>query len=151
MKGRFNGGNPPDFVLDTGAEMTVMAAAPPNATACSPPGTRFSAGVGELGLRGLQLGRIDSLDRQVKISNVPALIKAPALGGIPMREAESFSPMALGMSMASTTRRSSSRSARQLRAAGEIEMPLTPIGWRWCAAPSTAARPPPSSSTPAAR
>ena len=35
----------------------------------------------------------------LKIENVPVLIKAPALRGIPKRETESFSPLALGMSM----------------------------------------------------
>ena len=35
----------------------------------------------------------------LKLSNVPALIKAPALRGIPKRETESFSPLALGLSM----------------------------------------------------
>ena len=60
----------------------------------------LSAGVGEVGLRGLQLGRIDTLEiGTLKLSNVPTLIKAPALRGIPKRETESFSPLALGLSM----------------------------------------------------
>ncbi len=35
----------------------------------------------------------------LKLKNVPVLIKAPALRGIPKRETESFSPLALGLSM----------------------------------------------------
>ena len=54
----------------------------------------LSAGVGEVGLRGLQLGRLDTLEiGTLKLSNVPVLIKAPALRGIPKRETESFSPL----------------------------------------------------------
>ena len=60
----------------------------------------LSAGVGEVGLRGLQLGRLDTLEiGTLKLSNVPTLIKAPALRGIPKRETESFSPLGLGLSM----------------------------------------------------
>jgi len=60
----------------------------------------LSAGVGEVGLRGLQLGRLDSFEiGTLKLENVPVLIKAPALRGIPKRETESFSPLALGLSM----------------------------------------------------
>ena len=60
----------------------------------------LSAGVGEVGLRGLQLGRLDAFEiGTLKLQNVPVLIKAPALRGIPKRETESFSPLALGLSM----------------------------------------------------
>ena len=60
-----------------------------------------SAGVGDVGFRGLQIGRIDMLQvGQMKVRNVPALIKNPPLGGLPGgREPESFSPLALGLSM----------------------------------------------------
>jgi hypothetical protein len=60
----------------------------------------LSAGVGEIGLRGLQLARIKSLDLgTLHVRNVPVLIKTPALRGVPKRETESFSPLALGLSM----------------------------------------------------
>jgi hypothetical protein len=60
----------------------------------------LSAGVGEVGLRGLQLGRIDELEiGTLKLHNVPTLIKAPPLRGVPKKETESFSPMAFGLSM----------------------------------------------------
>jgi len=60
----------------------------------------LSAGVGEVGLRGLQLGRMDSFEiGTLRLTHVPVLIKAPALRGIPKRETESFSPLALGLSM----------------------------------------------------
>ena len=68
--------------------------------ACGPITYTLSAGVGEVGLRGLQLGRLDSFEiGTLKLTNVPVMIKAPALRGLPKRETESFSPLALGMSM----------------------------------------------------
>ena len=60
----------------------------------------LSAGVGEVGLRGLQLAQVKSLDfGTIQFRNLPVLIKNPALRGIPKREGESFSPLSLGMSM----------------------------------------------------
>ena len=59
-----------------------------------------SAGVGEIGFRGLQIGRIDSIEiAGLKIKNIPCLIKNPPLGELPTREPDSFSPLALGLSM----------------------------------------------------
>ena len=56
--------------------------------------------MGEVGLRGLQLARLDTFEvGTLKVKDVPVLIKNPALKGIPKREMESFSPMALGLSM----------------------------------------------------
>jgi hypothetical protein len=53
-----------------------------------------------VGLRGLQLAQIKSLDfGTLQVRNLPVLIKNPALRGIPKREGESFSPLSLGMSM----------------------------------------------------
>jgi predicted aspartyl protease len=100
VQGRVNGGPPQDFVLDTGSEETVLANETARRAGVRPITYTLSAGVGEVGLRGLQLGRIDTLEiGTLKISNVPALIKAPPLRGIPKRETESFSPLGLGLSM----------------------------------------------------
>ena len=53
-----------------------------------------------MGLRGLQLARINSLELgTLKLRNVPCLIKDPPLRDIPTREMESLSPLALGFSM----------------------------------------------------
>jgi hypothetical protein len=60
----------------------------------------LSAGVGDIGLRGLQLARIDTLEiGTLKLRNVPCLVKSPPLRDIPSRETESLSPLALGFSM----------------------------------------------------
>jgi len=73
---------------------------PPSAATSARIVYTLSAGVGEVGLRGLQLSRIDRLDiGDLQVRNLPVLIKNPALRGIPKREGESFSPLSFGMSM----------------------------------------------------
>ena len=100
VKAKVNGGRPQDFVLDTGSELTTISRQTASSGAVRPITYTLSAGVGEVGLRGLQLGRLDTFEvGTMKLSNVPALIKAPALRGIPKRETESFSPLGLGLSM----------------------------------------------------
>jgi tetratricopeptide (TPR) repeat protein/predicted aspartyl protease len=100
VKVRVNGGRPQDFVLDTGSEQTTISRQTASSANVRPITYTLSAGVGEVGLRGLQLGRIDELEiGTLKLLNVPTLIKAPPLRGVPKKETESFSPMALGMSM----------------------------------------------------
>jgi Flp pilus assembly protein TadD/predicted aspartyl protease len=99
VKGKVNGGGQ-DFVLDTGAERTVISRDVARRRGVAPITYMQSAGVGDVGLRGLQVGRIDSLEiGDLKLRNVPCLIKNPPLGDIPGREPESFSPLALGLSM----------------------------------------------------
>jgi predicted aspartyl protease len=101
VQGRVNGGRLQDFVLDTGSEETVISRQTASRAGVAPITYTLSAGVGEVGLRGLQLGRLDSLEiGTLKIRNLPVLIKNPPLRGLPKREGESFSPLALGMSMA---------------------------------------------------
>ncbi len=100
VKARVNGGRAQDFVLDTGSELTTISRQTASSAVVRPITYTLSAGVGEVGLRGLQLGRLDTLEiGTLKLSNVPTLIKAPALRGIPKRETESFSPLGLGLSM----------------------------------------------------
>ncbi len=97
---KVNGGSPSDFVLDTGAEQTVVSRDIARKRGIVPITYIQSAGVGDVGLRGLQVGRIDLLEvGDLKVRNVPCLIKNPPLGDLPSREPESFSPLALGLSM----------------------------------------------------
>jgi len=100
VQGKVNGGRAQDFVLDTGSEETVLSRQTAQRAGVQPITYTLSAGVGEVGLRGLQLGRLDSLEiGTLRIRNLPVLIKNPALRGMPKREGESFSPLSLGMSM----------------------------------------------------
>jgi predicted aspartyl protease len=100
VKGRINGGRWTDFVLDTGSEQTTISRQVAQSANVVPITYTLSAGVGEVGLRGLQLARADTFEvGTMKVRDVPVLIKNPALKGIPRREMESFSPMAFGLSM----------------------------------------------------
>ena len=100
IRARLNDAGPQDFIVDTGSENTVVSRQTAQRLGITPITYTLSAGVGEVGLRGLQLARIDSFDvGTLKLRNVPCLIKNPPLRDIPVRESESFSPLALGFSM----------------------------------------------------
>ena len=100
VQARVNGGRLQDFVLDTGSEETVLSRETAQRERVRPITYTLSAGVGEVGLRGLQLARVRELDfGTLQVRNLPVLIKNPALKGIPKREGESFSPLSLGLSM----------------------------------------------------
>ena len=100
LRVKVNGASATDFVLDTGAEQTVVSRDIARKRGIVPITYMQSAGVGDIGFRGLQIGRIDTLEiGDLKVRNVPCLIKNPPLGGLPSREPESFSPLALGLSM----------------------------------------------------
>jgi len=100
VRGRVNGNQLVSFVMDTGAEQTVLSQPVAQRLGVRPVSTAITAGVGEIGLRGLQAGRLDSLEfGSLGIANLPVLIKSPPLGGLPTPEAEAFSPLAVGLSM----------------------------------------------------
>ena len=100
VRGKVNGGGDVDFILDTGAEQTVISRDVARRRGVVPITYMQSAGIGDVGFRGLQVGRLDTLEiGDLKVRHVPCLIKNPPLGGLPGREPESFSPLALGLSM----------------------------------------------------
>jgi tetratricopeptide (TPR) repeat protein len=102
VRARVNGAREQDFVVDTGSEQTVITRPTAQRLGVLPITQALSAGVGDVGLRGLQLARIDSLEiGDLKLRNIPCLIKNPplALRDLPTRETESLSPLALGYSM----------------------------------------------------
>ena len=87
VQARVNGGRQQDFILDTGSEETVISRDTAQRANISAITYTLSAGVGEVGLRGLQLSRIDRLDiGDLQVRNLPVLIKNPALRGLPKRE-----------------------------------------------------------------
>jgi tetratricopeptide (TPR) repeat protein len=89
-----------EFVLDTGAEQTVISRDVARLRGIGPIAYVQSAGVGEVGTRGLQIGRIDTLEvGTLRIRNVPCLIRTPVMRGFPQREPDALSPIALGLSM----------------------------------------------------
>jgi predicted aspartyl protease len=100
VRAKVNGSGAQDFVVDTGAESTVLTRPTVQRLGIAPVTYTLSAGVGDVGLRGLQLARIDSLEiGTLKVRNIPCLVKSPPLRDIPSRETESLSPLALGFSM----------------------------------------------------
>jgi Flp pilus assembly protein TadD/predicted aspartyl protease len=100
VKAKVNRGPAMDFVLDTGSEQTVVSRETAARMGIRPIVNILSAGVGDLGVRELELTRLDELEiGSLKVLNVPSIIKNPPLHGLPTREMESFSPLALGMSV----------------------------------------------------
>jgi tetratricopeptide (TPR) repeat protein len=100
VRAKVNDAAAQDFVIDTGSENTVITRQTAQRLGVTPVTYTLSAGVGRVGLRGLQLARIDSLEiGSLKLRNVPCLIKNPPLRDIPVKETEALSPLALGYSM----------------------------------------------------
>ena len=123
---RVNGRERLDFMVDTGAEQTVISESTARRLGIGAVSRTISAGVGEIGLRGLQTGVIDSLQiGSLVVRNVPCLIKSPALEGMPVGESESFSPLALGLSTVIDYKRHELTLARALdEQPGDSLMPL---------------------------
>ena len=126
VRAKVNGGREIDFVVDTGAEQTVLSQEVARRQRVQPVVYTLSAGVGEVGFRGLQLARIDTLQiGSLVIENVPSLIKNPPLGGMPRRETESFSPLAAGLSIRIDYDRQRLTLGRHLDASqADVELPL---------------------------
>jgi predicted aspartyl protease len=100
VRGRINDRRTEDFVLDTGAEETVLSNRVARLAGVRPITRTLTAGVGAIGLQGLELARIDSLTLgSLEVRNVPTLIKQSGLRDVPGGELNSFSPLALGMSL----------------------------------------------------
>ena len=100
VRAKVNDGSFQDFVVDTGAENTIITAPTARRLGVLPVTYTVSAGVGNVGLRGLQLARIDTLELgPLTLRNVPVMIKDPPLRNLPVSESESLSPLALGFSM----------------------------------------------------
>ena len=102
VRARINGSEPIEVVVDTGAEQMVLSQETAEAVGVRPLSQTLSAGVGEVGLRGLESGRVDSVQiGSFEVRNVPAVIKNPPLGleGMPSRRVpDGISPLALGLS-----------------------------------------------------
>ena len=100
VRGNVNGRGPIDLVVDTGAEQMVLSKPTAQDLGVRPITNTLSAGVGEVGFRGLELGKVDELEvGTLKVRNLPTIIKNPPLTGLPSRRVpDSISPLALGLS-----------------------------------------------------
>jgi predicted aspartyl protease len=126
VRAKVNDGSMQDFVVDTGAENTVLSRRTALKMGVTPVTYTLSAGVGDVGIRGLQLARINTLELgSLKLRNVPCLIKDPPLRDLPVKEAESLSPLALGFSMIIDYKTHLITFGRQLpKEDADIELPL---------------------------
>jgi Flp pilus assembly protein TadD/predicted aspartyl protease len=126
VQARVNGSEWMDFVVDTGSERTVISERTARRVGVTPMIVTLSAGVGEIGLRGLQVGTLDSLEiGSLRIKNLPCLIKNPPLIDMPTREGESLSPPALGLSMRiDYQKRQLTIGSHLPAAAADFELPL---------------------------
>ena len=128
VRGRVNGGGEIDLVVDTGAEQMVLSQQTAQRVGVRPITNTLSAGVGRVGMRGLELGRADSVEiGTLVVENVPALIKNPPLTGLPATRSEnSFSPLALGMSTVVDYQNHRLVLARELPPAppADVELPM---------------------------
>ena len=127
VRASVNGGDPIDMVVDSGAEQMVMT--PPTArdAGIESISTTISAGVGDVGFRYLELGRVDSLRiGTFEVHNLPVIIKNPPLTGLPeQRVRNSISPIALGLSARIDYRNSRLILAKSLPSEpADIELPM---------------------------
>jgi Flp pilus assembly protein TadD len=87
VKGRINGGRTIDFALDTGAEHTALSERTARRHRIQTTNETLTAGVGEVGLRGLRVGKLDSLEiGSLKVYNLPCMIKTPVIRDLPVDE-----------------------------------------------------------------
>jgi Flp pilus assembly protein TadD/predicted aspartyl protease len=126
VRARVNDSAPRDFVVDTGAENTMLSGPTARRLGITPVAYTLTAGVGGLGLRGLQLARIDSLEiGDLKLRNVAATIRDPPLRDLPVNETDSISPLAFGFSMIVDYGTGTLTMARRLPDdPGDFELPL---------------------------
>jgi tetratricopeptide (TPR) repeat protein len=127
VSGRVNGTSV-DMVVDTGVEHAVISPAIAERAGVKAVATLDTAGVGDFGfgIRGMQIARLDRLEvGTLRVNNVTCLIASPSLPEMPSPETETFSPLALGLSMTIDYRRGVLTMARQLpEHAYEITLPL---------------------------
>ena len=100
VKGKINGGRAVDFALDTGAEHTALSERTARRFQIQTTLETLTAGVGEVGLRGLRIGKLRSLEiGSMTVFNLPCMIKSPSMRDLPTDQMDGFSPLALGLSM----------------------------------------------------
>jgi predicted aspartyl protease/Flp pilus assembly protein TadD len=100
VKAKINGGRAVDFAVDTGAEHTALSEATARRFKIPTTSETLTAGVGQVGMRGLKIGKLRSLEiGSLTVSNLPCLIKTPSMRGLPVDQTDGFSPLAVGLSV----------------------------------------------------
>ena len=127
VRGKVNGSDPLDLVIDTGAEQMVLSQETADGMGVPAITTTISAGVGDVGVRGLDLGRVDTLEiGSLHVRNVSTIIKNPPLDGLPRKRVrDSISPVAFGLSTVIDYENHHMIVARQLPdTPADIELPM---------------------------
>ena len=129
VRGRINGSDPVELVIDSGAEQMVLSQELAESVGVRAITQTISAGVGEVGMRRLDFGRVDSLEiGSFEVRNIPAIIKNPplTLTGMPSpRVPDSISPLAFGLSVAIDYRNSHLVLAEHLPdEPADVELPM---------------------------
>lgn len=127
VRGRVNGGPVIDIVVDTGAEQMVLSQQTAEQMGVAAIASTISAGVGDVGVRGLEVGRVESMEvGSLLVRNLPAIIKNPPLTDLPVqRVRDSISPVAMGLSAAIDYEAQQMTLARSLPdGPADIELPM---------------------------
>jgi tetratricopeptide (TPR) repeat protein len=128
VDGSVNGRTAVAFALDTGTDQTILTPAVASRAGVETAVRLQTAGVGAMGLgfRDLDLARIDVLQvGDLRLRHVSAVIKSPALLGLPRPEGAGLSPLALGFSMIIDYGRRRMTMARELPPADwPVRLPL---------------------------
>lgn len=99
LRGRLNNVGV-EFVLDTGSERTGISATSARRANVPIVTSTLTAGVGVPSFRRLDLGRAELIEiGSFRIRNVPVSVRTVGRGALPRWQTESFSPVALGVSV----------------------------------------------------
>lgn len=100
IKAALNGSRPRDLALDTGAEHLALSESTAQELRVQPWTETLSAGVGSFGMRGQQVGKLDSIEiGTLTVKNIPCSIKSPSILNLATDGTDSFSPLELGLSV----------------------------------------------------
>jgi predicted aspartyl protease len=126
VRAQINGRYTTELVLDTGAERIGVSADTARRAGIAPVSFSVIAGVGGRGFRPLALARAEAIQiGGLRIANVPVSIRNPVVGTMPRWQSETFSPVALGLSVEVDYKRKRVTLARLLpETAAEIRMPM---------------------------
>jgi predicted aspartyl protease len=126
VRAQINGRYTTELVLDTGAERIGLSSDTARRAGVVPVSMSVIAGVGGQGYRPLALARAESLQiGSMRIADVPVSIRNPVRGTMPRWQSETFSPIALGLSVEVDYKKKRVTFARMLpETPAEVRMPM---------------------------
>ena len=126
VRAQINGRYVTELVLDTGAERIGVSGDTARRAGIAPVSMSVIAGVGGRGYRPLALARAETIQiGGLRMANVPVSIRNPVAGTMPRWQSETFSPIALGLSVEVDYKRKRVTLARLLPdTAADVRMPM---------------------------